>query len=243
VQIDTSVPAAHHRDLSSSYPRILEQLRSWPGYALLARVLDQFDDLRVFLAGGAVRNWLSSGAGPTRDLDLFLGGASVEAALRVLLRHGQCSQTPYGAPRWYPAGSDQQYADLIPIAEFKPGLWRCEDMVDVLNQFDVTVNAIAFDVRSGDSLDPQNGYRDLSRRVIRLVRFDYPDEPFVPGAPLTRNAILWFRALHYASALDFTIEPLTLEWLRAHRRYERDAEAFGGLFFRPHPGYLEPLSR
>lgn len=228
-------------DLVSAFPEVQGRLQSWVGYEAMAEVLTRCADLKVFLAGGAVRNCFLDRPLRVRDFDFFLDGSSFERALSILERHGVLEQTPYGSPRWHPARIPEHYADLIPIRDFRPGLWPCEDIVDVLNQFDFTASAIAFDLRSGRGFDPQNGLRDLTRHTMRMVRFDYPDGPFIPGATLPRNAILWFRILHYTKTLQFFIEPLTLEWLRARRNYQRYAAAFSELFFQPHEGYFDLL--
>lgn len=204
--------------------------------------LTRFEDLQVFLAGGVIRNCLLEGSSQQKDFDFFLQGPSIKAALELFAQNGQLEATPYGAPRWHPISNPKQYADLMSIEDFVPGLWKCENIVDVLNQFDFTANAVAFDVRSGEMFDPQNGFRDGGQRTMRMVRFDYPEGPFISGATLSRNAILWFRILHYTRILDFTIEPITLEWLKTHRGFNRQLEAFSLLFFRPDPGYLDPLN-
>lgn len=228
-------------NLASAYPNVLRHLESWSGHGVLSDVMNQFPDLQVFLAGGVIRNCLLDASRPVRDFDFLLDGPSIAPALDIIARHGLLEKTPFGSPRWHPAGDPECYADLIPIRDFRPGLWQCEDIVDVLNQFDYTASALAFNVRTGDSYNPQNGVRDITRRTMRMVRFDFPEEPFRPGTPLTRNAILWFRVLHYATVLDLTVEPLTLQWLRGHRAFQEQLETFAALFFKPCDGYLERL--
>lgn len=119
----------------------------------------------------------------------------------------------------------------MPIDRFFNGLWRCEDIVDALNQFDFTGNAIAVDLRTGAIFDPQNGRRDMARRILRGVRFDYPDEPIAPGQVLTRPVVLWFRLVYYARLLGLTIEPVTKAWLNAHRAFERWRGEYAATFF------------
>jgi hypothetical protein len=114
---------------------------------------------------------------------------------------------------------------------FYNGLWRCEDILDVLNQFDFTANAIALDLFSSKILDPQNGIRDLSRNELRAVRFDYPDEPISPGTKLTRNAVMWYRFQHFAFTKRLSIEPVTLSWVRQNRRYIEARSEFERVFY------------
>ncbi|MGM9513497.1 hypothetical protein ACS5PK_04505 [Roseateles sp. DB2] len=195
--------------------------------------MQTFPDLQVFLAGGVIRQLMTGHGTAPKDFDCFLAGPSVEQAVASLAREGTLHRTPYGAPRWYPQGEPSCYADLIPIADFVPGLWPCEDIVDVLNQFDFTANAVAIDLRSWVTYDPQHGLRDARRRVMRMVRFDYPSGPYIAGASLDRNVVLWFRVIHYASTLALEIEPLTAGWLRQHRRWCSHEAEFARLFFKP----------
>jgi hypothetical protein len=200
------------------------------------------DDLRVYVAGGVIRNVLLGLSSASKDWDFFLAGPSVHETSNLFRRHGRLAETPYGAPRWYPRADESQYADLIPIVDFVPGLWRCENIVDVLNQFDFTANAVAFDLRTGEAFDPQNGARDTDRRTMKMVRFDYPNGPYIPGATLDRNVVLWFRIVHYASTLNLQVEPLTRAWLLARGDLQTYAEAFDRQFFRPDLRAWEALS-
>ena len=109
----------------------------------------------------------------------------------------------------------------------------CENIVDALNQFDFTGNALAVDVRGDRLFDPQNGLRDMRQRLMRMVRFDYPDEPILPGNRLGRLTVLWFRILHYAAELDLAIEPVTRGWLVRHGSAERHLDVFSEDFFVP----------
>jgi hypothetical protein len=234
---DSDVP----RDFSAALPEVRRRLAAWAGFEVVQHVLAEHDDLEIFLAGGVIRNLFIDPTRPVKDFDFFLRGASLDKAITVFAQHGRMHETPFGAPRWFPAAEPGRYADLIPIDRFIPGLWKCEDIVDVLNQFDFTASALAFDLRTGTAFNPQNGVRDAVRRTMRMVRFDWPEAPFIPGAPITRNAVLWFRVLHYAKQLGLTIEPLTLAWLRRNRGYSTQSDVFAELFFRPEKGFLAPL--
>ena len=228
-------------ELSAALPAVRQRLDAWAGFGALSQVLADCPELGVYLAGGVIRNSILGAPDPDKDFDFFLNGAPIDRALAIFRRHGRVDTTPFGSARWHPSADPDRYADLIRIDEFRPGLWRCADIVDVLNQFDYTASAMAFDLRTGESFNPQNGFRDLTRRTMRMIRFDFPDTPFNPGAALTMRAILWFRILHYARVIGLAIEPLTLEWLRANRAYERHADAFRTTFFEPCDGYREPL--
>jgi tRNA nucleotidyltransferase (CCA-adding enzyme) len=209
---------------------VLARLESWSGFAPLRKLLDRHPGVDCFVAGGAVRDVLLEAPPLPSDVDLFLGGSEASELIDALATAGTVRQGPFGSPRWAPAKGGS-YADVIPIANFYNGLWRCEDIVDALNQFDFTCNAVALDLRSGAFYDPQNGARDACRRRMRAIRFDYPDEPIAPDSDLTRPAVLWFRLLHYATVRRLEIEPITLSWLRASRRHLENRDLFSATFF------------
>lgn len=223
------------------YARVRRALDSWPGYKSLSRVAESFSDVQIYVAGGVVRDIILGRQSDPKDFDFFVDGPSVPQALAALADAGQMDTGPFGSGRWTPAGASRVYCDVIPISRFSNGLWRCEDFTDALNQFDFTGNAVGFDVRGGRFFDPQNGRRDLERRIMRAVRFDYPDEPIVPGHALSRLTVLWFRILHYARVLELTIEPVTLRWLADHSAFRVRRGAFATTFFEPHPESFLPL--
>lgn len=227
--------------LSSAYPAVKRRLQEWCGWPVLEEALRLHPSLQVYVAGGAVRNTLMGLTATTKDWDFFLGGASVADSVEHFRKFGRLSETPYGAPRWFPHEESSQYADLIPIQNFVPGLWRCLDIVDVLNQFDFTANAVAFDVFSGVAFDPQNGARDAINRTMKMVRFDYPEGPYITGAKLNRNDVLWFRIVHYASVLDLSIEPITRDWLISRRNAVEVKDEFMREFFLPNMTAWEKL--
>jgi hypothetical protein len=193
-----------------------------------------------FVAGGVVRDVLLESPPLPSDVDLFVGGGEASHFIEDLAVEGTVRRGPFGSPRWTPAG-DSSYADVIPIEDFYNGLWRCEGIVDALNQFDFTCNAVALDLRSGRIYDPQNGVRDARKRRLRAVRFDYPDEPIAPNVNLTRPAVLWFRLLHYAMARSLEIEPVTLSWLRASRSHLDSQALFSATLFPFDPRALAVL--
>lgn len=212
---------------------VCELLEGWSGFVALNGAIQDFAQTEVFIAGGVLRDLLTGRGGVSKDFDLFLGGSDVHRFLDRLGEHGTITLGPFGSARWWPRVEETRYADVISIADFDNGLWQCRDIVDALNQFDFTANAIALDLRSQKLFDPQNGSRDARERVMRAVRFDYPDEIISRACPLSRLSVIWMRLVHYANVLGFAIEPITRNWLQAHAHFREDADVFGRLFFPP----------
>jgi len=226
-------------DASSAVSNALRALAGWAGFNSFEQVMREFDRTKVYLAGGVLRDSFRSGFRVPKDFDFFLGHDDVDAFVKRLAEMGRIEIGPFGSPRWFPAGHDEIYADVILIEHFYNGLWRCRDIIDVLNQFDFTANAIALDLRERALFDPQNGIRDAKAGTMRAVRFDYPDEPLPSDARLSRLGILWTRLMHYAKALDLEIEPVTAKWLHDNSRFGQQEEAFAETFFEPKAAMMD----
>jgi hypothetical protein len=228
------------RDEREIYRHVIALLRASTLGCAWLEISAEFSEVDVFLAGGSVRDVLLERDVDPKDMDFFLGGSGIEKVFTHLADTGTIRHGPFGSPRWFPTGTNV-HCDVIPIQGFFNGLWKCEDILDVLNQFDFTGNAVAVHLRTGVVHDPQNGRRDLALRVVRGVRFDYPEEPIGRSIKLTRPAVVWFRILHYAATLDLTIEPVTLEWIRCHSHYAEQLNDFVGFFFPLHPKALAQI--
>ena len=226
---------------SDIYAQVIALLRSTEMGSAWLEIATQFAESDVYLAGGTLRDILLKREVDPKDFDFFLGGSSTENVLNRLGENGVIRSGPFGSPRWFPTEDANTYCDVIPIRSFFNGLWKCEDITDVLNQFDFTANAIALHLRTGVLHDPQNGRRDLAFRVMRAVRFDYPEEPISSISKLTRPAVVWFRILHYAATLGLTIEPVTLRWICRHSGFVQQLEDFVETFSPLHPKALEPI--
>lgn len=218
------------KDQSECVSRIFSALQAWQGYGAFSDDLRRHSETSVYLAGGVIRDVVSGSETAPKDFDFFLDGEGVDDFIKCLENDGILLYGPFGSPRWFPKGSEHTYADVIPIKHFFNGLWRCLDIKDVLNQFDLTANAIAIDLRSSHVYDPQNGVRDIEQRILRAVRFDYPDEPISGACSLSRLSVLWHRIKYYAKKTGFRIEPVTEQWLKRHEYYSSDEERFKQCF-------------
>ena len=70
---------------------------------------------------------------------------------------------------------------------------------------DFTMNAMAVDLQSGELLDPHGGQHDITQRLVRMVdRSNFDDDP-----------LRMLRAVRSAIKYGFTIDPATLEAIRA----------------------------
>jgi tRNA nucleotidyltransferase (CCA-adding enzyme) len=78
------------------------------------------------------------------------------------------------------------------------------DILQDLARRDYTLNAIAYDIQAGVTIDPFNGTQDILDRTIRMVsRDNLADDP-----------LRLLRAYRQGAQLDFTIEPNTQQAIR-----------------------------
>ena len=178
------LPAEHNRYqlLLSHYPIIQsvdQQVRLQGG--------------KVLIVGGAVRNIIMDL--PIIDIDLEVYGVSIQELQNILSAHGRVDYVgkSFGVLRvvkfpldWAIPRQDQ--------AGRKPEVTLIPDLsVEVaLRRRDITMNAMAIDVKSGMLYDPFNGRRDIEARLLRA-----PDALFFAQDPLR-----FYRVLQFISRFD-----------------------------------------
>ena len=124
----------------------------------------------VYVVGGAVRDRLLGRVRAELDLDLAISTGAVDVARRLA--------------REYQAGfvlldAERQIARVV-----FPGLTvdiaqiDGADILQDLARRDYTLNAIAYDLQAGVTIDPLNGTQDIHQRTIRMVsRENLVDDP------------------------------------------------------------------
>ena len=187
----------------------------------------------VFVAGGFVREFCRGSNVINGDVDLFISDKVYDEIDELQKSYGKQIKNPFGSDRWFPNENETFYYDIIKITDFYQGLWKCIDITDVLNQFDITANAVAFDLFSGNFYNPVNGVRDAAGKKIRAVRFDFPEMNVASTIPISRNSVLWFRYNHYSNKLGYEIETVTKDWIIQNAYRIADIDIFKKYFFNP----------
>ena len=202
----------------------------------LARLFSSYPALsEIYLCGGCIRDYLM-GYAPGKDLDVFVhcNRTELDALLCYLAQYGRLDYGPYGSPRFYPEGTDEYYADIIPFYNFIVSEKPVTDIYALLSNFDFTANALGYNLKTGDFYDPVGGAEDIRNRILRAVRLDFPEKPVSPSIPLSAVSVFWFRLLHYQHKLDFHFDGQTERWVLDNSwRYSKDITAFEKYFFKP----------
>jgi tRNA nucleotidyltransferase (CCA-adding enzyme) len=188
----------------------------------------------LFLVGGAVRNmvlgrqpedWdLATDARPEEIIDLFrhvIPTGIDHGTVTVRFRKQSYEVTTFRIDGDY---SDSRRPDSV---EYTGNIF--ED----LKRRDFSINAMAYNLRSHEILDPHFGKRDIKAKTIRTV-----------GNPLDRFAedgLRILRGLRFASTLNFRIEQGTFDAMRQRLRYlqpvsiERIRDEFNKILRSPRP--------
>jgi hypothetical protein len=210
--------------------KIENQLKELPNFDGLCSNLKGID---AYVAGGFIRNTLVGI--DINDLDLFIN-ASLEkltSYLSDLENNGEMVYGPFGAPRWFSTTCDF-YADIVPFSKFVVNQKSYFAIEQILSDFDMTINAIAFDLNKKQIIDPLGGLQDIQDRVIKATHLNFPDIKIVSGEiEISSLSIFWFRLVHYKFLLNFDFDSETFEWVRDNKSRYKDLEKFKSIFFDP----------
>lgn len=206
-----------------------------PRLAAVRGLVDAFPGAEWFAVGGAVRDAFIQGMNGRegkRDYDLMVRNVPLEAladALRpsgevnlVGRRFGVLKFRPVGAerdidiawPRTERAGMSGGYRDFDVQAD--PALPVARD----LERRDFTMNAIAWNMRTGEFSDPFGGMADIAAGIVRAV--GDATERF--GEDYSRM----LRAVRFACELGFAIEAETWQAIRRLAPRVEDVRDLGG---------------
>ncbi|HEU5455376.1 MAG TPA: hypothetical protein VFU85_06790, partial [Nocardioides sp.] len=179
---------------------------------LIRRLSDAVVDSggRAYLVGGAVRAMMMGL--PTRDYDVEVFGLSLNQLRLILGRFGPVNEVGRAFSVFKLGNLDVS----LPRRDSKTGAGHTGFTVEsdptmtideAARRRDFTVNAMSIDLRSGALIDPYGGAQDLDHQVLRAV----DPETFV------EDPLRVLRAMQFASRLDFTIAPSTIQLCLAIR--------------------------
>lgn len=121
--------------------------------------------------------------------------------IKVALGDGE----PYdfAIPRKDIYGLTGDHCDLVTIGD--PSM----SVEDDLSRRDITINAMAENVETGELVDPFGGMNDIHRKIIRAVG--------EPSLRFREDALRILRIVQFRCRFGFTVDDLTLESMREHR--------------------------
>jgi tRNA nucleotidyltransferase (CCA-adding enzyme) len=150
----------------------------------------------VYVVGGAVRDGLLGRVRAELDLDLVIAAGAVDVARRLA--------TEYRAG-FVLLDAERQIARVV-FSGMTVDIAQQDgnSITDDLTRRDYTLNAIAYDLQTGETIDPLNGTQDIQKCLIRMVSRDN----------LIDDPLRLLRAYRQAAQLNFTIESHTRQAIR-----------------------------
>jgi tRNA nucleotidyltransferase (CCA-adding enzyme) len=167
---------------------------------------------RALLVGGAVRDSIVGGAA-SKDLDIEVFGISAERLGALLGRFGVVDTTGARFAVLKLHGTDLDIS--LPRTERKVAAGHRGFIVDADPDLpperaalrrDFTMNAISFDLLSGELVDPVGGVADLRAGVLRHVSDQFAEDP-----------LRVVRAAQFTARFDLRAHPDTIEMCRSLR--------------------------
>lgn len=156
------------------------------------------DDLpaNACLVGGAVRDGLLGRKSDYLDLDFVVPDGAIETARSLAQKHDA---------GFVVLDAERQIARAVfPQATVDFALQEGRSLEDDLRRRDFTANAIAYNPRTQQLVDPLHGYDDLQRQQLRTIaRQNLADDP-----------LRLLRGYRQAAQLGFTLEATTRESIR-----------------------------
>jgi putative nucleotidyltransferase with HDIG domain len=185
---------------------------------ILEKIALAANEIKVpaFLIGGFVRDKLLGRR--TKDMDIVCVGDGIALAHKVAENLGP--NIPVNFFKTY--GTAQvKYNDLeIEFVGARKESYRRESrnpevtagtLEDDQNRRDFTINAMAISLREADYgtlIDPFEGLADLDKQLIRT--------PLAPDQTFSDDPLRMMRAVRFASQLQFTIDPLAFDAIKAN---------------------------
>jgi tRNA nucleotidyltransferase (CCA-adding enzyme) len=150
----------------------------------------------VYVVGGAVRDSLLGRVRTELDLDLVIPTGAVEMARQLA--------TEYRVG-FVLLDAERQIARVVfPRMTVDIAQQSGNSITDDLARRDYTLNAIAYDLHTGETIDPLDGTQDIQARTIRMVS----------NQNLIDDPLRLLRAYRQAAQLNFMIEPDTRQAIR-----------------------------
>ena len=181
-------------------------------FKVISEVLDT-EGTRGYVIGGYVRDKLLNRLSGGKDIDILVVGDGVDIARKVARKTGRNRKVTvfktYGTAMFKHEDIEIEFVgarkESYNIDSRKPSV-EAGTLEDDQNRRDFTINALAISLNKetyGALVDPFNGIDDLKHRIIRT--------PLKPDQTFSDDPLRMMRAIRFASQLNFTIEPLTLD--------------------------------
>lgn len=200
--------------------RLDRRVEQEPNLYFLESLFQKLPELELYLVGGMVRDTIIQHK-TAKDYDFVARGVAIDRLIKALKPLGNVTfdGKNFGVLNFWPTAThideDKRLKQSIQIAfprqEFSEGTGGYRDVKTLcdenmplendLGRRDLTMNAIAYDIRAKKLFDPYHGQEDLQNNIIRTV--GQPEKRFQED--YTRI----LRAIRFACRFNAKIDPAT----------------------------------
>jgi putative nucleotidyltransferase with HDIG domain len=208
-----------NKDMSTIKSRLTEKLQNEPNLNFLKPLFKELPGLELYLVGGMVRDIIYKK--PTsKDFDFIARKIDIATLIDKLRQYGDVDLVGrnFGVLKFTPTDSTLREAiDIaLPRKEFALGTGGYRDfkaqadenlsIEEDLSRRDLTINAIAWDIKKQEIIDPFGGQDDLNNKCVRAVG--------KPEERLQEDYSRMLRAIRFACRFDFEIEEKTFNAIK-----------------------------
>lgn len=165
----------------------------------------RFPQARLYLVGGSVRDMVMRHR--PKDLDLEVFGLDEDRFKKAMEQLGAC-----GVGKSFFVYRYREVDIALPRCEIKTGeghrafsVRPAHTTLEASRRRDFTMNALMFDLATGEIVDHWDGVADIRKRVIRVV---HPQS-------FTEDSLRVLRAMQFAARFDFRIDVQSAALMRA----------------------------
>jgi len=179
-------------------------------FQIISQVCDEMG-VRAFVIGGYVRDILLKRE--SKDIDIVVIGSGIDVAGHTAKKLGKGTKVKfygqYGTAMLCYKGLDIEFVGARKESyhhDSRKPVVEDGTLEDDQNRRDFTVNTLAISLNSdtyGELIDPFEGKADLQAKILRT--------PCNPDITYSDDPLRMMRAIRFATQLDFTIEPNSLE--------------------------------
>lgn len=207
---------------------LVDRLEHDEAFTFLKILLVEFRPCSVYLVGGVVRDALLSRT--SKDIDFVVRGVPMKQLQTFLSRFGNVnlvgkhfgvlkfSPTLLGGKKFgyepFDIALPRRESDAHMTGHYRDVVVKSDYRIAIeedLSRRDFTINALAWDVRRSQLIDPFGGVHDLLKKKIRAV--GDPDKRF------REDYSRMLRAIRFSCQLDFSIEERTARSITKQMRH------------------------
>jgi len=186
-------------------------------FDLLSDVVSS-ENVRAWLIGGYVRDFLLKRDHPDKDIDIVVVGSGIDIARKAARKMGSNIKVSvfknFGTAMFRYNDYDIEFVgarkESYNRGSRKP-IVETGTLEDDQKRRDFTINALAVSLNRetfGEMLDPFNGIDDIKEKIIRT--------PLDPDSTFSDDPLRMMRGIRFAVQLNFTIEEMTFNSISAN---------------------------